>query len=106
MNRCADCFRLLRRRCRAWGALERCLPAWLGYVKGDVEEVERVVDESASIARDCGDVRVEARGVAILGTTLAAYTNDMQRTNEVLRQALNLSLPVGELRAAGPPTTA
>lgn len=75
--------------------------AWLGYVKGDVEEVDRVVAESASIARDCGDVRVEARGLAILGTTLAAYSNDMHRTNEVLYQALDLSLPVGELWSTG-----
>jgi predicted ATPase len=69
---------------------------WLGYVKGDVAEVERVVAESLAIARECGDTRVSGRTLSILGTTLTAYTNDAERTASVLDETLRVAVPVGE----------
>ena len=74
---------------------------WLGYVKGDVAEVERVMEESLAIARELGDARCIARALAVLGTTLAAYTNDSDRTVAVLQEALKVARPLGDTWSIG-----
>jgi predicted ATPase/DNA-binding CsgD family transcriptional regulator len=74
---------------------------WLGYVKGDVAEVERVMEESLAIARDLGDAWCTARALAVLGTTLAAYTNDSDRTVAVLQEALEIARPLKDTWSIG-----
>ncbi|MGI9146147.1 MAG: ATP-binding protein [Chloroflexota bacterium] len=74
---------------------------WLGYVKGDVAEVERVMEESLAIARELGDARCIGRALAVLGTTLAAYTNDSERTAAVLEEALRVARPLGDTWSIG-----
>ena len=69
---------------------------WLGYVKGDVAEVERVMEESLAISRELDDAWCIARAQAVLGTTLAAYTNDSERTVAVLQEALEIARPLGD----------
>jgi predicted ATPase/DNA-binding CsgD family transcriptional regulator len=75
--------------------------AWLGYVRGDVDEVERVVEEAQSIARELRDPQVAGRALAILGTTLAAYADDVNRTTAILEEALATSRPLGDTWAIG-----
>jgi DNA-binding CsgD family transcriptional regulator len=75
--------------------------AWLGYVKGDVAEVERVVEDCLAISRELGDARSIARALAILGTTLAAYSSDSERTATVLSDALDIAQPLGDTWSIG-----
>src|SRR6202022_4211567 len=74
---------------------------WLGYVKGDVAEVERVMEESLAISRELGDAWCIARTLAVLGTTLAAYTNESERTVAVLQEALEVARPLKDTWSIG-----
>jgi non-specific serine/threonine protein kinase len=75
--------------------------AWLGYVRGDVDEVERVADEVLSIARDLGSVQAAARALSILGTTLSSYAEQFERTEAVLQESLELSRPLADTWSIG-----
>ena len=44
--------------------------AWLGYVRGDVNEVDSVVADAIAIARGLGDRQIEGRALSILGAVL------------------------------------
>jgi len=74
---------------------------WLAYVKGDVPDAERVLGESLDIATEHKDTLGMARALAILGTTLAAYTMDLERAERVLRQAMQLAEPLGDTWSVG-----
>jgi non-specific serine/threonine protein kinase len=65
--------------------------AWLGYVGGDVAEVETAVAEAILIGDESNDVSLRARAQSILGTTLASYTDEFERADDVLREALSLA---------------
>ena len=75
--------------------------AWLGYVRGDVDEVERVAEEALSIARDLGSTQAAARALSILGTTLSSYAEQFDRTDAVLRESLDLARPLGDTWSMG-----
>jgi DNA-binding CsgD family transcriptional regulator/tetratricopeptide (TPR) repeat protein len=75
--------------------------AWLGYVRGDVTEVESAVADAISIARNLGDRQIEGRALSILGTTLSSYADEFERTESTLQEALEISRPFDDTWAIG-----
>jgi non-specific serine/threonine protein kinase len=75
--------------------------SWLGYVRGDVDEVERVTDEVLSISEQIDNTQMAARALSILGTTLSSYAQQFERTETVLQRSLELSQPLGDTWSIG-----
>ena len=75
--------------------------AWLGYVRGDLAEVESVVGEALEIARQLGDPQIEGRALSILGTTLSSYSDEFERTETTLQRALEIGRPLDDTWTTG-----
>ena len=74
---------------------------WLAYVRGDVPDAEVVLDESLGISRELGDQLGQARAMAILGTTLATYTAELERSEALLQESIALAEPLGDTWSLG-----
>ena len=74
---------------------------WLAYVRGDVADAEVVLDESLGISRELGDQLGQARAMAILGTTLATYTAELERSEALLQESIALAEPLGDTWSLG-----
>ena len=64
-------------------------------------DAEVVLGESLAIARELGDQLSQARAMAILGTTLATYSTQLERTEGLLHQAIALAEPLGDTWTLG-----
>src|SRR5262249_33968879 len=64
-------------------------------------EVESVVAEAVAIARSLDDRQIEGRALSILGTTLSSYSDQFERTETTLQQALEVSRPFDDTWAIG-----
>jgi non-specific serine/threonine protein kinase len=87
-----------RTRARARALLSA---GWLAYVRGDVPDAEVVLGESLAIAREQGDQLGQARAQAILGTTVATYTLELERSEALLQEAIALAGPLADTWSLG-----
>lgn len=67
---------------------------WLAYVKGDVEKAAEVLDESVAVAREFGDREGLTRALATLGTALGTYTQELDRADAILCEAVEVGRPL------------
>jgi len=75
--------------------------AWLGYVRGDVAEVDSVAAEALAIADELANPQVRGRILSFLGTTLASYTEQFERSESVLSEALEIGRSLCDTSTTG-----